>query len=118
MDPFLVHGQGLVFDGTLVKTPAAARAAAADWLVEHGADEWDVEAGTEQAPVARAWWGGDDLGFVQKQHESAQVVVVVQLDPELYVGEEVRGGPRPEEPAPVSDEPVLPKPEPVAEMPG
>lgn len=118
MDPFIVHGQGLVLDGTLVKTPTAARAAAADWLLAHGADEWDVEAGTEQAPVARAWWGGDEVGFVQKQHESAQVVVVVQLDPVLYDGEEVRGGPVPQEPAVVSTGPVLPKPRPVAEMPG
>lgn len=80
MDPWLLEGQGLVLPGH-VATPTQARATAHAWLLDGGADPWDAEARTEAAPVNRAWWAGEDPGFVQEHHDGAQPVTVVQLHP-------------------------------------
>lgn len=107
METFVVPGQGLVLDGATVNTPTAARRAAGEWLKARGVDEWTVEEATAQAPVARAWWGSEEVGFVQKHHELATVVAVVQLPEYLLHDEQPDERQQPElEAAPARPTPV------------
>lgn len=81
MEPFVLPGHGLLLPGHAT-TPSAARAAAREWLLAAGVSAWDAEAGTEAAQVGLAWWGGEQLGFVQQGHDQAAAVTVVHLPPE------------------------------------
>ncbi|MES2211465.1 MAG: hypothetical protein V4515_14975 [Chloroflexota bacterium] len=71
-----IPGHGLMLDGHS-ETPTHARDTAAAYLVEKGADAWDAD--TSSARVARAWWGGDEVGFVQAEFDGAQPVTVVHV---------------------------------------
>lgn len=69
---------GLMFDGH--DTPRAelldlARA----HLIAQGVHPLDADdqLADRQGLVARAWWGGDELGFVGEQHPDASPVTVV-----------------------------------------
>jgi len=70
-----IDGHGVLLPG-VYPTRADAREAAARWLTSRGMDAWDVESHTA-GQVDRAWWGGDDVGFVDQQHASAVPVTVV-----------------------------------------
>lgn len=37
----------------------------------------DDQLADRQGLIARAWWGGDEIGFVSPEHPSAELVTVV-----------------------------------------
>jgi hypothetical protein len=60
-------------------TPADAIAAVEGTLRDRGLDDWDLHELDLRRHVSRAWWGGDEFGFVGADHPQAQQVVVVHL---------------------------------------
>lgn len=52
-------------------------------LVSAGWHELDADDALSPRPglVVRAWWGGDERGFVQQHHDDATAVTVVNVDP-------------------------------------
>lgn len=68
---------GLIIDDSPIPSPSAAIQMVEQWIAANHPelDEWALyEMGP--IPVRRAWWGGDELGFVGEQHPLAQPVVV------------------------------------------
>lgn len=74
--------QCLMVDDATSMADALAQTQA--WLVEHGMDALDAELALQPRSglVARAWWGGDGVGFVGEEHPDARPVLVVDLIPE------------------------------------
>lgn len=88
---FHVPWSGVVVPGA--ETATDARAAAKAWLTtEHGVhpDEAD-EIVAESPRPALAWWGGDEVGFVQEHHEGAVPVRVVALPAEFHAAKDPDG---------------------------
>jgi hypothetical protein len=50
-------------------------------LLELGVSAWDADEQLADRPglLARCWWGGDDVGFVQEGHPGATPVTVVNV---------------------------------------
>jgi len=65
VEPFFIDQQGLVLDGHLSTDEAIARA-----------HDWDRPA-FYPGSVRHAWWGGERLGFVGREHPDAREVTVV-----------------------------------------
>lgn len=63
--------------------PASAAEAAAGWLASRGVDEWGVYSARPDMRPACAWWGGDGVGFVGRDHPAASPVIVVHLPERL-----------------------------------
>ena len=55
------------------------RDAAAQWMREHGASNFDAEKETERADVVHAWWSEKDGAFVSSDYEGAEPVTVVNI---------------------------------------
>lgn len=75
-----IPDHGLMFDGH--DTPRAdLLAAARAHLLGRGMHPLDTDDTLANGPglTARAWWGGDEVGFVQSHHEGAQPVTVVHV---------------------------------------
>ncbi len=69
----------LVYD-THDLTPAEAIGAARAHLMRDAVGEWEAyerEQTLTGLKAVRAWWGGDDVGFVQSHHAKARPVTVV-----------------------------------------
>lgn len=69
---------GLMFDGHdtgRAELLAQARA----YLIGQGVHPLDADdqLADRQGLIARAWWGGDEVGFVSPEHPDAQPVTVV-----------------------------------------
>jgi len=47
-------------------------------LIAKGVDPFDADdmLADRQGLVVRAWWGGEDVGFVQEHHDGRPVIVV------------------------------------------
>lgn len=71
------HDAVWVIDGDL--SPTAAAAAVEEHLRAQGMDDWALHELDIPSMLRRAWWGGDELGFVGHDHPQAQQVVVVHL---------------------------------------
>lgn len=73
-------GHGLMFDGHDTPRAEVIDAARAHLLAQ-GMHPLDVDDMLADRPglTVRAWWGGDDVGFVGETHEAAQPVTVVQV---------------------------------------
>lgn len=70
------------FDGHgLSRAQALGQARAA--LTARGTSTWEADDLFIDRPglVVRAWWGGDDVGFVQEHHDGATPVTVVNVAP-------------------------------------
>ena len=76
---------GLVIDDIPLPSPAAATEQARVYITERatGLDEWDLAELLASIQPQRAWWGGDELGFVGRDHDQARAVVVVHLPPDV-----------------------------------
>lgn len=72
---------GLVIDDAPLPSPAAAAELARVYITEQaaGLDEWDLAELLAGIQPQRAWWGGDELGLVGRDHPLAQAIVVVNL---------------------------------------
>lgn len=72
---------GLVIDDVPLPSPAAATDQARRYITERmpGLDAWDLVDLLATIRPQRAYWGGDELGFVGDSHPLAQAVVVVNL---------------------------------------
>jgi hypothetical protein len=70
--------EGLVFDGHDSARPDVL-AQARTHLVGAGMHPLDADdvLADRKGLVVRAWWGGDDVGFVGEEHPQAQPVTVV-----------------------------------------
>ncbi len=77
----ILEHHGLIVDGHDVRR-ADVLAQAADFLIGLGVSVHDVEDRLIDRPglIARAWWGGDERGFVQEHHDGAEPVTVVNVD--------------------------------------
>lgn len=82
----ILADHGLLISGPA--TPTEAVAAATDWCTARGLDAWDIDELGLAGRVRRAWWGGDALGFVGRDHPDAVEVVVVGLPEHLLTLEE------------------------------
>lgn len=83
--PTIVPDHGLILDGTPTPTEAVDQATA--WCAARGLDAWDIDELGLAGRVRRAWWGGDELGFVGRDHQAAVEVVVVGLPEQLLTEE-------------------------------
>lgn len=74
-----VEGPALLIDDHVPRSDALTAARA--HLLAEGYDEWDVDEQLVDRPglVGRAWWGGDELGFVGEEHPDAEPVTVVNV---------------------------------------
>lgn len=72
--------ESLVFDSDGA-TRAGVLAQARAHLIGRGMDPFDADdaLAAGQGLVVRAWWGGDDVGFVQEGHPNAAPVIVVNI---------------------------------------
>lgn len=72
---------GLMFDGHDTRRADLVEQARTH-LEAHGVHHLDIDEALERPGlVARAWWGGDDIGFVQEGHPNAKPVTVVKAVP-------------------------------------
>jgi hypothetical protein len=78
VDPIAVPGHGLLLDGDGGRV-SVCRELAYDWLTSRGVDEVTADLVTHSAAVERAWWGGEEAGFVAEGHQQARLVTVVQI---------------------------------------
>ena len=75
------HSAQVVSSGDGATRAAEVREAAYDFLI--ASEDWSVDRAdmaTENANVARAYWGGEEFGFVQQDHPEARPVSVVNLN--------------------------------------
>ena len=81
----IVEHVGLVIDDDPLPSPAAAAELARRYITERmpGLDEWDLAELLASVQPTRAWWGGDELGHVGRDHPDARAVVVVHLPPDV-----------------------------------
>lgn len=84
MDPVVLPG-GVLMHRELFKTRAECIKATRAWLVDAGADEWDIDTALlEHANLMhRGWWGGNKVGFVDESYPGAVQVTVVNLPERL-----------------------------------
>lgn len=76
-------------------TRQAVLAAARDHLIGRGKHHLDVDDALVdgQGKVGRAWWGGEEVGFVQEGYPGAQAVTVVNLPKGMVPGGDVQAEP-------------------------
>lgn len=76
---------GLVIDDDPLPSPMEAAALARVYITEQatGLDEWDLAELLAGIQPQRAWWGGELLGFVGRDHADAKPVVVVHLPEDI-----------------------------------
>lgn len=83
-DIWLIEDQfsaNVVMDSASATRASDVRSAACDFLI--ASKQWDetrADEATDMASVVRAYWGGDDLGFVQLEHPEARPVWVINLN--------------------------------------
>lgn len=77
----ILEGHGLVLDGHDIRR-ADVLAQATEFLTGLGMSIHDAEERLIDRPglIARAWWGGDERGFVQENHDDSQPITVVNVD--------------------------------------
>jgi hypothetical protein len=74
-----VEGGALLIEGHVPRSGAITAARA--YLLAEGMDEWDVDERLVDRPglVGRAYWGGDEVGFVGEEYPGAEPVTVVTV---------------------------------------
>lgn len=73
-------GSCVIIDGASPRPDA--RKTAHDFLI--ASKDWSTDRAddaTDNALVSKAWWGGDELGFVGYDHPEAKMVSTVSLNP-------------------------------------
>lgn len=85
MTSAILHDHGLVLYD--IATPADAESATAAYCAARGLDDWDVLELDLPRRIRRAWWGGDEVGFVDRDYPAAVEVVVVSLPEYLLIEE-------------------------------
>lgn len=73
-----IEGQGARLPGRPRRADARAQVAA-HLKAQRGMDDIDAEDTAEDAQVVRAWWGGDEVGFVGEHHPGAVAVTVLNI---------------------------------------
>lgn len=78
MDAFSIAAQGVVVSGHGPRGEARTEAAQC-LIVDHGWTPVDADDATDDASVSRAWWAGDEVGFVSAEYPGAVPVTVLNI---------------------------------------